>query len=255
MNETMQVILNRRSIRAFQNRAIDREVVDAIIKAAMRSPTAGNMMLYSILEIDDHSLKDKLAVSCDNQPFIARAPLILVFLADYQRWYDFFLKSGVTDLCAARKEQIRRPGEGDLLLACNDAIIAAQTAVIAAESLGLGSCYIGDIMEKYEYHRDLLDLPQYVLPVTMLCLGYPRPITKSPAQTTRFGQEYIHFKNRYHRLDAEELEAMFKDSSRPHLVEEAANFGQDYYIRKFASEFSVEMTRSVQKMIESWKDR
>lgn len=254
MNETLQVIHNRRSVRAFQDKNVDREVVDTIIEAAMRSPTAGNMMLYSILEIDDRSLKQKLAVSCDNQPFIARAPLVLVFLADYQRWYDFFLKSGVTDLCTARKEEIRRPGVGDLLLACNDAIISAQTAVIAAESLGLGSCYIGDIMEKYEYHRDLLDLPQYVLPVTMLCLGYPRSITKPPARTKRFEQAFIHFKNRYHRLDAEELEAMFKNSSRPHLVEGAANFGQDYYLRKFASDFSVEMTRSVQKMIESWKD-
>ncbi len=252
MNETLNLIHNRRSIRAYQDKAIDREVADAVIQAAMRSPTAGNMMLYSILEIEDQALKDKLAILCDNQSFIARSPLVLVFLADYQRWFDFFLKSGVEDVCAARREKIRRPGEGDLIMACVDAVIAAQTAVIAAESLSLGSCYIGDILENYEQVRNLLVLPQYVLPVTMLCMGYPRPAAGAARQTSRFGQQFVHFKNHYHRLEADELEAMFRDSSRPKLVEGAANFGQDYYLRKFASDFSVEMTRSVREMIASW---
>ena len=87
---------------------------------------------------------------CDNQPFIARAPLVLLFLADYQRWFDYYMLSGVEDLCRRRGEPLRKPQEGDLFLACNDALIAAQTAVVAAESLGIGSCYIGDIMENYE---------------------------------------------------------------------------------------------------------
>ena len=78
---------------------------------------------------------------------------------------------------------MRKPQEGDLFLACNDALIAAQTAVVAAESLGIGSCYIGDIMENYEAHRDLFGLPQYVFPICLLCFGYPtqgqmqRPMT------------------------------------------------------------------------------
>ena len=78
---------------------------------------------------------------------------------------------------------MRKPQEGDLFLACSDALIAAQTAVVAAESLGIGSCYIGDIMENYEAHRDLFGLPQYVFPICLLCFGYPtqgqmqRPMT------------------------------------------------------------------------------
>jgi nitroreductase len=252
MNETLQVIHNRKSIRVFQDKIIDRETVDAIIQAAMRSPTAGNMMLYSILEIEDQTLKDKLAVFCDNQPFISRSPLVLVFLADYQRWFDYFILSGVENLCAARREEVRRPGEGDLMMAANDAVIAAQTAVIAAESLGLGSCYIGDILENYEEIRDLLQLPKYVLAATMLCIGYPHPKAASRLPTSRFDQKYIHFKNSYHRLEEDELGAMFKDSNRPHLVVGAENFSQDFYLRKFASDFSVEMTRSVREMISSW---
>ena len=84
-------------------------------------------MLYSIIEVSEQAIKDTLARTCDNQPFIARAPLVLLFLADYQRWFDFFTLSGVEELCRQRGEPLRKPQEGDLFLACSDALIAAQT--------------------------------------------------------------------------------------------------------------------------------
>ncbi len=252
MNEILQTIHDRKSTRAFDPKPIPYDVTETLLHATLRAPSAGNMMLYTILKIDDPEIKEKLAISCDNQPFIAKAPLLLVFLADYQRWYDFFLRSGAAELSQARKMELRKPGVGDLMMAANDAMIAAQTAVIAAESLGLASCYIGDILEKYEYHRDLFHLPKYVLPITMLCLGYPREDTPERPLSRRFEQKYIVQHNRYYQLEGLELDMMFKGSSRPKLVEGAANFGQDFYLRKFASEFSVEMTRSVEKMIEGW---
>lgn len=250
MNETLQVIHSRRSIRAFANKPIDQGTVDVIINAAMRSPTAGNMMLYSIIEIDDPSIKDKLVKSCDNQPFIAKAPLVLLFLADYQRWFDFFVGSEVQSYCEAQGKEFRYPGEGDLMLACCDALIAAQTAVIAAESLGLGSCYIGDIMENYEFHQELFNLPPYTFPITMLCLGYPKVSTGK--LTPRFPQENIHFKNSYQRFDQSTLEKMFEGREPQKYVGNAANIGQHFYAKKFASDFSVEMTRSAKKAIQSW---
>ena len=64
------------------------------------------------------------------------------------------------------------PDEADLLLASSDALIAAQNTVISAEALGIGSCYIGDIMENYEIHKELFNLPPYVFPISMLCYGY-----------------------------------------------------------------------------------
>jgi FMN reductase (NADPH)/FMN reductase [NAD(P)H] len=250
MNETLAVIQNRRSTRSFADKPIDRDSVDIIINAAMRSPTAGNMMLYSIIEIDDQSIKDQLVKSCDNQPFIAKAPLVLLFLADYQRWFDFFVGSGVKSYCAAQDKEFRYPGEGDLMLACCDALIAAQTAVITAESLGIGSCYIGDIMENYEFHQALFNLPQYTFPITLLCLGYPK--VSSGKLTPRFPRENIHFKNLYQRFDQSTLEKMFEGREPKKYVDNAANIGQHFYARKFASDFSVEMTRSVKKAIQSW---
>lgn len=252
MTETITVIQNRRSIRAFQDKPVSPEMTDQIIQAAMRAPTAGNMMLYSIIEVEDLSIKDKLAKSCDNQPFIAGAPLVLLFLADYQRWMDFFAASDVPAYCAARGQSMRRPGEGDLLLACCDALIAAQTAVLAAESLGLGSCYIGDIIENYEYHQALFNLPPYAFPITLVCFGYAQPAAAKRALTPRFEQSYIRFKNSYSRLDDVVLKRMTADHEPKRYPEGIANMGQHMYARKFAADFSVEMTRSARQAIRRW---
>lgn len=252
MNETIEVIQNRRSVRAFQDKPIARDVVDLIIASAMRAPTAGNLMLYSIVEIDDQAIKEELARSCDNQPFIAQAPLVLLFLADYQRLFDFFIASDVRSLCEAEGKELRFPGEGDLLLACCDALIAAQTAVIAAESLGIGSCYIGDIMENYEFHRELLNLQQYTFPIALLCFGYPKVASSAKKLTSRYPQQYIHFRNRYKRLDTPALEEMFQSSAPSRYSGNITNVGQQVYARKFAADFTVEMTRSVKKAIETW---
>ena len=252
MNETLELIHQRQSLRSYSDRPVDRETVDTIIKATMRAPTAGNLMLYSIIEVDDPATKEKLAKSCDNQPFIARAPLVLVFLADYQRWMDVFLASAVPTLCDARGEAMRWPAEGDLMLACCDALIAAQTAVITAESLGLGSCYIGDIMEQYEYHRDLFNLPRHTFPITMVCFGYPRPDRADRPRTSRFPQGCIHFKGQYRHLGQDELLDMVESRRRGAYVNGAVNVGQQVYLRKFSAEFTTEMTRSVREAMCNW---
>jgi FMN reductase (NADPH)/FMN reductase [NAD(P)H] len=255
VNDTLWLIHARRSVRAYKDRPVDRDTIELIINAAMRAPTAGNMMLYSIIEIEAQAVKEKLAKSCDNQPFIAKAPLVLLFLADYQRWFDTYIASDVEAYCEAEGMELRFPGEGDLLLACCDALIAAQTAVIAAESVGLGSCYIGDVMENYEYHRELLDLPKYAFPITMLCIGYPQAASRARERTPRFPQEYIHFKNAYRRLDEVALARMLAPTDPGRYVGNAANVGQHNYARKFAADFSIEMTRSVREAIRSWTER
>ena len=150
MNEVIDVLLKRRSVRAYEEREISPDVRAEILKATLRAPTAGNLMLYSILEITDQAMKDKLAVTCDNQPFIARAPMVWIFLADYQRWYNSFLAAGVDEFCRAEAyvhAEARRRGPVPRLLRRAD---RRQNAVIAAELFGIGSCYIGDIMERCE---------------------------------------------------------------------------------------------------------
>lgn len=257
MNETLAVINGRKSVRAYEEKPIPKEVKEAILHAAMRAPTGGNMMLYSILDITDQAIKERLAITCDNQPFIARAPLVLLFLADYQRWYDYFIASGLPDSCAAEGGRMRNPEEGDLFLACCDAVIAAQNAVIAAESLGVGSCYIGDILENYEIHRELLKLPDFVFPITMACFGYPTEQQKERACAERFGKEYIVFENQYKRLCPSEFDAMYKNMTEKRqknrgIATDEKNIGQLIYEKKFAADFSKEMSRSVREMLKHW---
>ena len=145
MNDIIRLLDERCSTRAYDPAPPTDEEKRAILHAAMRAPTAGNLMLYSILEIEDQALKDRLAVTCDDQPFIARAPWVLLFVADFQKWMDLFAARGCDELPGVPHGVT--PGAGDLVMACNDALIAAQNAVVAAESLGIGSCYIGDVME------------------------------------------------------------------------------------------------------------
>lgn len=258
MNPTIDVLMQRKSIRAYTEQPIPEEAKQAVLQAAQRAPTAGNMQLYSILEVADQALKDMLAITCDNQPFIAKAPWVLLFLADYQRWYDYYLLSGVEAYCQAHGLELRRPEEGDLFLAACDTLIAAHTAVVAAEALGIGSCYIGDIVERYETHRRLFDLPQYALPVALVCFGFPTPGQASRNQTKRFDPQYILHTDRYRRVEADGLDAMFQARDQQfkatgHQPEGVENLGQFNYYRKFSAEFSIEMSRSMRAMIRSWK--
>ncbi|MBT3188668.1 MAG: nitroreductase [Anaerolineae bacterium] len=253
---TLNLLLNRKSIRAFEKRPIEANVRAKILEATLRAPTAGNMMLYSILDITDQSIKEKLVKTCDNQPFIARAPMVWIFLADYQRWYDYFIHSGVDEICAEREIKMRKPEEGDLFLACSDTLIAAQNAVIAAESFGLGSCYIGDIMENYEIHKELFNLPSYVFPIGMLVFGYPTQQQKDRQMTSRFDEKFIVFKNEYQRLGGDDFNEMFaeREKSLPQgkAMRGITNYGQHMFLRKFDSKFSREMSRSVREMVKAW---
>lgn len=259
MNQTIDVIQRRKSTRGFKQQPLLDYEKTTILQAVFRAPTAGNMMLYSIIEVADQELKDRLVETCDHQPFIARAPFVLLFLADYQRWMDYYRLSGARDLCERQDLQYRTPKEGDLLLACCDTLIAAQNAVIAAESMGIGSCYIGDIMENYEIHREMFHLPKYVLPITLLCFGYPARDAEERPRTSRFEPEFVYFQDRYNRLDDESLIRMFQPSqdrvfAGGRSIRGAENFGQHEFLRKFIADFSIEMNRSVRAMISSWCD-
>ena len=242
-NEVLRQIHQRKSVRAFEEREIPPEVKNAVLDAAIQAPSAGNMALYTVLDITDRSMKDALAKSCDNQPFIATAPMVLIFCADYRRWYDVFCRHGA---------EVREPSVGDLFLAQADAIIAAQNAVMAAHSLGLGSCYIGDITEHFEYHRQLLSLPQYVVPAAMLVLGYPTQQQKDRKKPARFAREDLVHENGYDLEKSHRMEKMLqhrdeKDDLHDWIVR--------FCNRKWNSDFSREMSRSCGEMVRTWCEK
>ncbi|MCL4515900.1 MAG: nitroreductase family protein [Firmicutes bacterium] len=256
VTSTIDLIRRRVSLRNYAPRPITPEHLDLILESAMRAPTAGNMMLYSIIVVEDPAKKQALSVTCDHQPFIAKAPLVLVFLADMQRWYDYYQLSGVKEFRREQGEDFTSPDEGSFLLACCDALIAAQNAVIAAESLGIGSCYIGDIMENIETHRELLQLPDWTFPVAMACFGYYPG--ERPQPRPRFDRRFIVFTDAYRRLSEGEFAEMFAGSEakfNPGNRFGARNIGQETYARKTGAEFAREMARSVRKALEAWNGK
>lgn len=241
MNKVLRQLYERKSIRVYTEQPIGKAEKEAILRAAAEAPTAGNQQLYTILDITDPSIKDRLVETCDHQPMIAQAKMVLIFCADCKKWYNAYLAVG----CETRK-----PGVGDLMLACTDAMIAAQNAVTAAESLGIGSCYIGDIMENCEAQCELLHLPEYVMPVGMVIFGYPTDQQMHRPKPERVDMKYVVHENGYRPLSDKDLEEMWT----PRAGEKGyIAWMQAFCNRKYNSDFSREMTRSVGKYLEQFK--
>ena len=156
---TMDALRNRKSVRVFEDQPISMEIKEQLYEAAFQAPTAGNQMLYSVIEIEDEKQRKLLAQTCDHQNWILESKLMVVFVADHRRWCDLYKAAG----CEPRK-----PGLGDIWLALSDANIAAQNMVVAAESFGIGSCYIGDIIEQQEKVKRALKLPDEVFHTSII---------------------------------------------------------------------------------------
>jgi len=243
MNPVLESLYTRKSVRVFEKTPIPAEVKQQILLAASHAPTAGNQQLYTIVDVTDQALKDRLAQTCDHQPFIASAPLALVFCADAQKWYDAYASVGCSP---------RLPGSGDLLLAMQDAVIAAQNAVTAAWSLGVGSCYIGDILENCEEHRALLHLPAYVMPATLVVFGYPTQQQAERPKPARCELAHLVHENAYRRMDGAELKAMLapRTGQQPWDL-----WCKAFCQRKYNSDFSREMSRSTAEYLKAFGGR
>lgn len=233
-NEILSSLRERKSVRIFTDEPVTPDERAAIIESAFQAPTAGNQQLYTVLDITDPELKRTLAVLCDDQPFIADAPLCLVFLADCARWPQAYRAAGVSP---------REPGPGDLLLAFADSLIAAQNAVTAAWSLGIGSCYIGDVLENAEEMRRALALPEYVVPAALVVFGRPTERQLARPKPRRFREEAVVCENRYRARTESELRQDFALRSGREDYDFDAELTA-FCARKYDSAFSREMSRS-----------
>lgn len=235
-NEILRALSARKSVRVFTDEPVTAQERAAILEAAFQAPTAGNQQLYTILDITDPALKGRLADLCDHQPFIAKAKLCLVFLADCRRWVRAYRAAGVSSP--------RPAGTGDLLLAMADACIAAQNAVTAAESLGIGSCYIGDVLENAEAMRETLALPPQVVPACMVVFGRPTQQQQDRPKPVRFREEAVVCENRYRDRTEAQLREDFTQRGAGVPEFDFDRYLQAFCKRKYDSDFSREMSRS-----------
>jgi len=241
---TIDEMIERKSIRAFKDTKISEQDKEKIFLSAVNAPSPGNQQMYRIIDVIDESLKEQLSVLCDNQPFMAKAPLMLVFCADFRKWIDAFETANCTH---------REIGYGDMVLAIEDAMIAAQNTVCAAHSLGLGSCYIGDILENKEKVCELLKLPKYVLPATLIVYGYPKDDQLKRIKPKRESLDHLVCKDYYHVSSGEELKEMFKEKQELKSDEEYNDWMSKFCNRKFNSDFSKEMTRSLREYFKDYE--
>ena len=221
---------------------ISKEDKKIILEAAINAPTAGNMLLYSIIDVTEQDKKDKLSVLCDNQPFIKNGKMVLVFVSNSKKWYDVYNEINEKEL---------KPSISDFYLSMADAHIAAQNAVIAAESLGIGSCYIGDIVENYEEMKELLNLPKYINPICMLVFGYKKDNEVPKAR--RFLLEDVVFENKFEEKSYQTFVNKFSYlENKEEQEKKVAQLVNATFRAKMNAEFFKEMNRSLTKIVEEY---
>jgi len=185
INETIQTQLAHRTIREFKDQKIPHEVFEQLMEVARRTATSTGMQACSIIRVTDPDLKSRIAQVC-NQEYVARAPELLIFVADQYRNNQIAKEKG---------HFIENARDMDRFFAAfTDACIMAQNVVTAAESMGLGTVYLGSILNDSEKICELLKLPELTFPVIGLGLGYPN---QDPQLKPRMEMKLRVFENAY----------------------------------------------------------
>jgi nitroreductase len=194
------VIMRRRTVRSFLDTPVEEEKVLKLLDAAIQAPSGGNIQPISIIRIEKPEGRDKLAKLAVNQPWVAKAPLCLLFCIDFHRTGKW-----------AEAEGASYGGEKALmsfLLAYADVFCSSENAVLCATSLGLGTGYIGMVLAAMTEIRQEFGLPDKVVPVVALCVGYPK---KVPAGITKLPRAALVHSERYEEKSPEELKQLYRE--------------------------------------------
>ncbi|MRS13783.1 oxygen-insensitive NADPH nitroreductase [Enterobacteriaceae bacterium RIT691] len=189
MTPTIENLLNHRSIRHFTGEPISQAQREAIIASAQAASSSSFLQCSSIIRVTDPQLREQLVTLTGGQQHVAQAAEFWVFCADFNRHLQI-----CPDAHLGRAEQ--------LLLGVVDTAMMAQNAMVAAESLGLGGVYIGGVRNSIEAVTELLNLPQHVLPLFGLCLGWP---ADDPGVKPRLPASIVVHENQYQPVDQDEL--------------------------------------------------
>ena len=195
-----ETMMNRRSIRNFADKDIPKEIIEKLLDAANNAPSGGNIQPLSIILVEDKEKRLKLSELVGKQPWVKNAPLSMIFCIDFnrvKRWakiYDTEFKG----------EQ----SFSHFLIAYADILCAAQNIVVLAESYGLGSVYVGSILESINEAREIFSMPQYVLPLMVLSLGYPK---SKPERMPKLKRDVIVHHDKYQEMADEDVKKAFND--------------------------------------------
>ncbi|OLO27331.1 nitroreductase A [Alkalihalophilus pseudofirmus] len=166
MNETIERILNHKSIRKFEDRELTSEQIKTIVQCGQAASTSSFVQAYSIIGVKNKENKEKLAELAGNQMYVVKNGHFFVFCADLHR-HELISKIEGKDLTDPLEST------ETFMVSLIDTALAAQNAVVAAESMGLGVCYIGGIRNNLEEVCRILNVPKKVIPLFGLAVGYP----------------------------------------------------------------------------------
>ncbi len=209
-NTTLEMLLSHKSIRHYQDKPLPDGALELLITAAQSAASSSNLQLWSVVAITDTERKQRLSQLSNNQAHITQAPLFLVWLADVARLETIM-----------QKNHLNTQGLHQLdlfLIAVIDATLAAQNAVIAAESQGWGTVYIGALRNQVKSVAEELKLPDGVFPVFGLCVGYPNT-NKSISIKPRLPQSAVLHKETYQQ-NAPETEIQSYDEVMTRFYQE-----------------------------------
>lgn len=193
----LEILKQRRTIRKYSEQNIDQNMLDTLFEAAAQASNTGNMQTYSVVVTRNADIKKQLAPAHFNQAMVEQAPVVLTFCADFRRF----------SLWCEQREA--KPGYGNFesfISAAVDAIIFAQTLAIAAEAKGLGLCYLGTTTYNAQEIIAALELPQLVMPITTITLGYP---AHEPPITDRLPLSAIVHNETYHDFASADIDAIY----------------------------------------------
>ena len=192
-------ILTRRTIRQYNGRDVEPELLNQLLTSAARTQTMGNLQLYSVIITRSAEQKEALAPAHFNQPMVKQAPVVLTICADFRR---------TTTWALCRKAD---PGYDNFLSfmnAATDALLFTQTFCNLAEETGLGICYLGTTIYQPQAIIDALNLPQLVFPVATLTVGWP---AEEPPLSDRLPSESFIHEETYHDPTPEDIDRFYSD--------------------------------------------
>lgn len=194
MNEVVQLLKNHRSIRSFTEKKLDKNTIETLVKAAQSASTSSYVQAYSIIGVTDETLKQQLR-EISTQSYVEHNGHLFVFVMDYNRH---------TKLSADNQTNVSFVDTEKLLVGSIDVALAAQNLAIAAESMGLGICYIGSLRNNVSRVIELLNLPEGVFPLFGMVVGEP---AEEGSQKERLPMAAMYFENTYKTLDDSEVKS------------------------------------------------
>lgn len=242
--QTLETLLNHKTIRNYKSDPIPQEMLDTILEAGFRASTTGNMQVYSVVVTRDEQKRKDLCKLHFNQKMVEQAPVLLTFCADFNRFNKW---------CEQRNAN---PGYDNFLsffTAAIDALLVAQNAAVAAEAYGLGICYLGTTTYQADKLIEFFNLPKGVVPITTLVVGYP---AEEPGLTDRLPAKGLIHDETYRDYSPQDIDQIYKEKeSLPltaRLIEEnqLENLAQIFTQKRYTHKDNVHFSKVFLKALE-----